>query len=76
MPKSKAPRKKYTKPQAPLEVHRYCPAEVRYIHFSTSPHAAELYCLAHQTHIMWVSADMAPKWEQVLKTRPQITSGA
>jgi len=75
MPKSKAPRKKYTKPQPPLEVHRYCPAEVRY-HTDKGPHRAELYCVEHHVHIMWVSEAMAPKWEQVLKTRPQISSGA
>lgn len=74
MPISKKPRKKYTKPIAPLEVHRYCPAEVRYVD-AKGPHVAELYCLAHDVHIIWVSADMAPRWEQVLKTRPQITSG-
>jgi hypothetical protein len=74
MPKNKKSRKKYTKPQPPLEVHRYCPAEVRY-HTDKGPHRAELYCVAHQKHIVWVSEAMAPKWEQVLKTRPQITSG-
>jgi hypothetical protein len=75
MPTSKKPRKKYTKPIPPLEVHRYCPAEVRYVHMDpTSPHKAYLYCTLHEKHIMWLSADMAPKWQQVLSTRPQITS--
>lgn len=80
MPKSQKPRHKQTKTKLkkvyyqPLVEHRYCPAEVRYV-TNKGPHAAELYCLAHQKHIQWLSADMAPKWEQVLKTRPGLTSG-
>jgi hypothetical protein len=74
MPKSKKPRKKYIPTIPPIERHRYCPAEVRY-HTDKGPHRAELYCLQHDMHIIWVSEDMAPRWEQVLKTRPQITTG-
>lgn len=76
MPKNKKPRKKYSKPKTnyqPLEAHSNCPAEVRTV-ADKGPHRAELYCLAHKQHIMWLSKDMAPKWAEALATLPGISS--
>lgn len=80
MPKNKKPRKKYSKPKPkaryhPLEAHQHCPAEVRYMDKdSTSPHKAYLYCTLHQKHVMWLSAEMAPRWAEALATTPGISS--
>lgn len=76
MPKNKKPRKKHSHAKAryqPLMAHSHCPAEIRY-HADKGPHKAELYCLAHKKHIMWLSADMAPKWAEALATSAGISS--
>lgn len=77
MPKSSKPRKKHNANKVrvkynPVEEHLHCPAEVRWL--VGGPHAAELYCLAHQKHIQWLPRDMAVLFEQALKTAPGLSS--
>ena len=76
MPRSKRPRKKYSKPKAnyePLMAHSHCPAEVRYGEWG--PHKAMLWCKTHQKMVIWLSPDMAPKWELALASSGGISSG-
>ena len=76
MPKSQRPRHKKAvikrQINPTVKEHLHCPAEVRWL--VDSPEAAELYCLAHQKHISYLTQPMARLFEDALRKSSAISS--
>lgn len=78
MPKSKPPRKKYSRPNPArainqnIQRHQHCQSEVR--HILDHAQASEVWCLDHNTHICYLTRQSAEQLEKVLNSSATLSS--